>query len=240
MTVPRTLPPGRRARLRPLRWLPLLLLLSLPAPGLVTPVAAQAPAAQGIFGGGVELALVAGRTFYQRDEFCGLWDLYATSLGLIASAGGVGASVAFIGDYPWPIPPPIDGIYLDRGPSIQAAVELYPLHYLGEETRRLGEVIRPFVGAGLQASWDGDTYAPGTERPGPVYAVLGSVDPALVYGATLRLGLGDGRVGVVARFQGTRVFSTEGEFLSPTGETLSTAATDLDWSELRVGLSFRR
>ena len=242
MTVPRTLPPGRGARLRLLHWLPLsLLLLILPAPRLVIPVSAQAPAVQGIFGDGVELALVAGRTFYQRDEFCGLWDLYATSLGLIASAGGVGASVAFIGDYPWPAPPPPNGdIYLDRGPSLQAVVELFPLHFLGEQGRRVDARLRPFVGGGLQATWDGETFPAGTERPGPVYAVQGSIDPLIIYGATLRVPIGDSGLGLVARFQGNTLLDVAGEYLTDQGQTVNTEGKTLNWSELRVGFSLAR
>ena len=141
-----------------------------------------------------------GRTFYDRDPFCGLWDAYLSSVAFTATRGGLGVTAGLILDYPWPLPPPGGDIYLDRGPSLQAVVEVYPLHYLGASASRVETFVRPFVGAGVQYTFDGEAFAAGTERPGPVYAVQGSLDPVIhlrrhLPGPHRRIGAGNHRPG---------------------------------------------
>ncbi len=222
----------------------LLLLLGMmltPFAGPPLPLAAQTvPPQEPIWTAGPSLQLHVGRTFYDRDPFCGLYDLYLSSLGLTATRGGLGITTGLILDYPWPVPPPPGGIYLDRGPSLQAVVELYPLHYLGASASRVETFVRPFVGAGVQYTFDGEAFAAGTERPGPVYAVQGSLDPVIIYGATFRAPIGDSGLGIIARVQGNSVLDVAGEYLTPQGETITTEGSNLNWTELRVGFSLTR
>lgn len=239
MMVPRlrSIAPVRSAR----GLLFLLLGMLIPVQGPAAPVAAQTlPPQEAIRSGAPALQLHVGRTFYDRDPFCGLWDAYLSSVAFTATRGGLGLTAGLILDYPWPLPPPGGEIYLDRGPALQAVLEVYPLHYLGDPGGRLNTFIRPFVGAGVQASFDGESFEAGTERPGPVYAVQGSVDPLLIYGATLRAPIGDSGVGIVARFQGNTLLDVSGDYLTPGGETITTGGRNLNWAELRLGVSISR
>lgn len=240
MMVPR---PRRNEPGRSNRGLLILLLgmMFIPLPGLATPLAAQTiPPQEPIWTAAPSLQLHVGRTFYDRDPFCGLWEAYISSASLTATRGGLGVTAALILDYPWPVPPPGTDIYLDRGPSLQAVVEVYPLHYLGASASRVETFIRPFVGAGVQASFDGESFEAGTERPGPVYAVQSSVDPVIVYGATFRAPIGDSGLGLIARVQGNTVLDVGGDYLTPGGETITTEGSNLNWTELRVGFSLTR
>jgi hypothetical protein len=119
-------------------------------------------------------------------------------------------------------------------------VEVYPLHYLGASASRVETFVRPFVGAGVQYTFDGEAFAAGTERPGPVYAVQGSLDPVIIYGATFRAPIGDSGLGIIARVQGNSVLDVAGEYLTPQGETITTEGSNLNWTELRVGFSLTR
>lgn len=240
MMVPplRRHPSGRSNRGRMVLLLGMML---IPLPGGPGSLAAQTiPPQELVRTGAPGLQLHVGRTFYDRDPFCGLWDAYLSSVAFTATRGGLGVTAGLILDYPWPVPPPGGDIYLDRGPSLQAVVEVYPLHYLGASASRVETFLRPFVGAGVQATFDGEAFEAGTERPGPVYAVQGSVDPVIVYGASFRAPIGDSRLGLIARFQGNTVLDVAGDYLTPGGETIATEGSNLTWTELRVGFSLTR
>lgn len=225
-----------------------------PHPTLVAILALLAPAglsAQEFFVGG-------GSSFYETDAYCLDDDATVTDYHVTFGGDSFGASVTYdSGDWPWPKPPgtgpggnqrtigevptviarqQAEPIYLSRGSAVQVAGEIYPFGFfpgLREATRSLRRYVKPFVGAGLQFSSEGEAS---DDRDRPTYAIQGSTDPMVVYGVGLRLPL-TGSLGLQAQYRGTTLFGGAGELVGPGGEEDQVSGSTVSWGTVIVGFT---
>jgi hypothetical protein len=241
---------GPRAKCLPPRPSSLLgsLAILAVAPFLAFPVTAeaqQAPLLRGSGGtttvGGADLRLSLGRTLYERTEYCGLYDGWLSTIELGLTRGWLGASVAIVEDYPWPLPPPDTQpqTTIDRGRAYQVLGEVFPLAILGDHP--VSRWVQPFVAAGVQVSTDGESHPAGNERYGPVWAIQGRVDPAVGFGANVVIPVGDTGFGLVVQFRRTTLLDVESEAIGPDPEDDRWVfdSGNLSWNEVRAGVRLR-
>ncbi len=191
--------------------------------------------------GGTDLRLSLGRTLYQREEYCGLYDGWLSTLEFGITRGWLGTTVAIVEDYPWPLPPPDTQpqATIDRGRAFQILAEVFPLALLGD--MEFTRWVQPFVAAGVQVSTDGEIHPAGTERVGPVWGIEGRIDPAVGFGANVVIPIGDSGFGLVAQFRRTTLLNVEGEAISPDPQqgAWSFPEQNLSWNEIRTGVRIR-
>lgn len=206
------------------------------------PLALSSPAAGQVAAGGddaVSVLLSAARAEYSRDFFC-LDPLgWLTTFRLTAERGAFGVTAAYVGAYPWPIPPPpfLQSAFIDRGPAVQLGAEVDPLRLLGGEgTADLNRFLTPFVGAGLQISTDGEEALAGVNGPEPTVAILGGTDPFVSYGARVSVPLGEGRLGIFGEVRGTSVFDGGKDFVDLQGARVQSESATLTWAEFSLGI----
>lgn len=209
------------------------------AASLAIPAGAAAQATDGDRDA-ITILLSAARAQYDRDPVCLDPDGWLSTFRLTVERGAFAVTAGYVGAYPWPLPPPpLPGSsFIDRGPAFQVGAELDPLHLLGgEELGRVNRFFRPFLGAGLHVSTDGDTAAEGVNGPGATVAVQGGTDAFVSYGARITVPLGeDGRFGLFGEVRGTSVFAGGKEFVDLQGATLESESSTLTWAEFSVGV----
>lgn len=203
-----------------------------------------------------------GSSLYSDDPFCLSTSAALSSAQIGVSGDAFGVSAAYNNsNWPWPKPPPpppgglvVPGAsysllgasrqesnYLTHGDAFRAVLELFPLGLLPglrESTANLRRYIKPFVGAGVQISTDGETSPAGGDRDLPTYAVLGSTDLLISYGASAVVPLGD-RFGIHLQLRGNTLFAGDIEIETPDGQTLVSEDNRLNWGEWLVGLNLR-
>jgi hypothetical protein len=203
-----------------------------------------------------------GSSLYSDDPFC-----LSTSAALSSAQVGVGGDAVGVSasynnsNWPWPKPPPpppgglvVPGatfslaasrqqetFYQTHGDAFQAVLELFPLGLLPglrESTVNVRRYIKPFLGVGVQVSTDGEPAAVGVNGDLPTYAVLGSTDLLVAYGASATVPLND-RLGIHLQFRGNTLFAGDIELEGPNGETLISEDNRLNWATWLVGLNLR-
>jgi hypothetical protein len=209
-----------------------------------------------------DLYAALGSSLYSDDPFC-----LSTSAALSTAQIGVGGDAIGVSasynnsNWPWPKPPPPppgglvvpgahfslasgqqqEAFFQTHGDAFRAVLELFPLGFvpgLRESTVNVRRYIKPFLGVGVQVSTDGEAAAAGVNGPQPTYAVLGSTDLLLAYGASATVPLND-RLGIHLQFRGNTLFAGDIELEGPNGETLISEDNRLNWGEWLVGLNLR-
>lgn len=197
-------------------------------------------AAQATDGDAIAILLSAARAQYDRDPVCLDPDGWLSTFRLTVERGAFAVTAGYVGAYPWPLPPPpLPGSsFIDRGPAFQVGAEVDPLQLFGgEDLSRVNRYFRPFLGAGLHLSTDGETAAEGVNGPGTTVAVQGGTDAFVSYGARITVPLGeDGRFGVFGEVRGTSVFDGGKDFVDLQGATLDSESSTLTWAEFSVGV----
>jgi hypothetical protein len=212
------------------------LALAVPLPG--RSLAAQAAAGDDP----VSILVGAARAEYTRDAFC-LDPLgWLSTFRFSAAKGAFALSAAYVGAYPWPVPPPpLPGTaFIDRGPAYQIGLEVDPLRVLGGGAETgVGRLFTPFVGGGVHLSTDGEAALAGVNGPEPTVAIQGGADPFVSYGARLTIPLGGGGVGLFGEVRGTSVFDGGKTFVALDRERLESESSTLTWAEFSAGIRLR-
>jgi hypothetical protein len=182
------------------------------------------------------LSLSLGQALASYDDDCDDPESFLTHARASLITGRYGVSVAYVHeDWPWPPDEELGGEFLLRhGDAFQLVGEAYPLGFLPFGESRVGRMLRPFVGAGVQVSGDGE---PGGAAGRAVYAVGGSVDPIAVVGASLFVRTSVLPTNIHIQYRHTALFASDFELQGPTGGVVEVDGETLTWGELSVGFS---
>ena len=205
-----------------------------------------------------EVDVVAGSAWCDGDELCLDPDQLITSYRITLATDEFGLSASYEDEcWPWFDPPPGSGddaaaiaaavaaartaaqqpIAQRHGSGWQLLAEAYPLGLL--DVDRISRFLRPFVGAGVFITGDGD---PAVSGPGGsvVYGVKGRTDLIIAYGASLYLPSRDVPLRLVVQLRGTTMFANDVAFLTPGGQTVETEGSqNRTYAQLSVGFSYR-
>jgi hypothetical protein len=195
---------------------------------------------EGSAGAAQTIVLTSGNSIYSNEHHCPIPPETLTTYRLTAEFAVFGFSTTFNNeDYPWPpedggISSPQQDALLDHGAAFQVAAELYPL---GFTTGRLKNYFKPFIGAGLHKSSDGDARA-GTAGGLDTYGVEGTADPMFTFGAKFTLPL-SGRFGLRAEGRLTGILAGDYDQVTPGGSTITVNDDVQTWSEWNIGFTVR-
>lgn len=195
---------------------------------------------EGRAGAAQTIVFTSGNSIYSDEHFCPIPPETLTTYRLTAEFDVIGFSTTYNNeDYPWPpedggLSSPQQQAFLDHGPAFELAAELYPL---GFTTGRLKNYVKPFVGAGLHRTGDGDAEA-GTAGALDTYGIRGATDPMFTFGAKFTLPV-SGRLGIRAEARLTGILAGDYEQVTPTGSTITVNDDVQTWSEWNIGFTFR-
>lgn len=190
---------------------------------------AASPAAAQTYG-----FLRLGNSTYDGDPFCEDPTAAITMFSLGFSTPLVGLTAEYNnGDYPWPPPnESVEGVFLTHGSAWQLMAEFNPVHLV---SRGISEYARPFVGAGLHISSDGDPR-PDT-GDGEAWGVSGQTKPFLAFGVNGILPVGS-RLGLTAGYRHTTYFFGDFDLITPGGPVQTVEGDSRSSSAVSVGLTF--
>lgn len=136
--------------------------------------------------------------------------------------------------------------FLTNGDAVRIMAETFPVAFLsrlpGQREGTLGDInryVRPFIGAGLHISGDGETAPPGNGRELPTFGLEGSTNFILSYGARVYLPGRDMPVRAVLSYRGNTMFVSDVVYRTPDNGTLRGDGETLTWGEWGIGLSLR-
>ncbi len=178
------------------------------------------------------------------------------------SSGGVGGSLSINrGKWPWPDEPPPEpsgdrvgpnvrfgglqqGVFLDRGTSIQGMFEFFPIQFLNKKGReidgRLTRQVHPFAGVGLQYDLGGDPAAAGVNGPGETWGVKDGIGAVGAVGLAVLLQPRDKQWAIELQVRANALLPFgDTEFSRPGGQRTLTADGEVAyWGQWGVGISY--
>lgn len=202
------------------------------------------------------LSLSVGNALYSDDEFCLGSDAFITTYDASLDGSVFGASASY-NNSDWPWPPPgaggsggaggggaQQGNYLTHGDAFSAVAKLFPLTAIAraggaDGLRGIDQVVRPFVGVGVQISTDGEPAPAGGGRDLPTYGVRGQTNPLLTFGASLEVPMRASPLGLVVTYRHNVLFSGDFEIDTGDEQDLVISSENLDWGVLSVGVRIR-
>jgi hypothetical protein len=207
----------------------------------------------------------AGASTYGEDEFCLDSEATLTSFALGVENSWLGGEAEYNNsDWPWPNPGTGDdapaslvaarvrgaglarqqGNYLTHGNAFRGTIKLFALPLL----RQIGldgllgnfdGYVRPYVGVGVQFSTDGNTGAPTSNRPLPVFAIQGGTNIFVTYGVSALLPAKDTRLGLIVGYRGATMFANDVDVETNTGDVQTVETGNLRWGQWSAGLRVR-
>lgn len=136
--------------------------------------------------------------------------------------------------------------FLTHGNAVRIMAETFPVALLarlpGQRDGTLGGInryVRPFIGAGVQISGDGEAAPPGNGRESPTFGLEGSTNFIVSYGARLYLPARDLPIRAVLLYRGNTMFVSDVVYRTPDNGTLRGDGETLTWGEWGIGVSLR-